>query len=162
MKKNVVLLAGIGLLSNIIVRAGGNSALTEPVKSVYSHYLKIQAALVQDSMKGASENANAMSKAIRDDDKKTIPSEAAKEAEALAKATDVSSAREDFKPLSELLIKNLADNKVKSGSYVEVYCPMANASWLQEGKEVSNPYLGKSMSGCGEIKHTYSLRKFRQ
>ena len=34
----------------------------------------------------------------------------------------------------------------------EVYCPMAKASWLQTSKEVANPYLGKAMNTCGEVR----------
>lgn len=155
MKKIAVLVAGIGLLSNIILRAGDTSALGPSVNSVYDHYLKIQAELVKDSIKGVGENATAISKAARADDKKALPPEVAKEADDLAKATDLSSAREAFKPLSKSLIKYLADQKLHSDSFTEVYCPMAEASWLQSETEVHNPYLGKSMPNCGEIKHTY-------
>jgi hypothetical protein len=155
MKKILMLMAGIGLLSNAVLHAGDSSALTPAINSIYDHYLKIQSELVKDSLKGVSENATAISKAVKSDDKKALPSEVATEADALAKATDVNSAREAFKPLSKSLIKYLADNKVHSDSFTEVYCPMAEASWLQTESEVHNPYLGKSMPNCGEVKHTY-------
>jgi hypothetical protein len=36
------------------------------------------------------------------------------------------------------------------------FCPMANdnkgAFWISEIKEIKNPYLGKKMSTCGEVK----------
>lgn len=155
MKKIAVLVAGIGLLSNIILRAGDTSSLGPTVNSVYDHYLKIQAELVKDSIKGVNENATAISKAIRGDDKKALSADVANEADEVAKATDVSSAREAFKPLSKSLIKYLADHKINTDSFTEVYCPMADASWLQSETDVHNPYLGKSMPNCGEIKHTY-------
>ncbi|HLX68921.1 MAG TPA: DUF3347 domain-containing protein [Verrucomicrobiae bacterium] len=155
MKKIAVFIASISLISNVIVRAGEKSALTPAVNSVYDHYVEIQTELVKDSMKGVSENAGAIAKAVRGDDKKALPPEVAKEADDLAKTKDVSSAREAFKPLSKSLIKYLADQKVHSDSFTEVYCPMADASWLQTDTEVHNPYLGKSMPNCGEIKHTY-------
>jgi Cu(I)/Ag(I) efflux system membrane fusion protein len=154
MRKFIAFVVGIGLMSNVCLHAGDSFALTPTVNSVYDHYLKIQAELVKDSTKGISENARAISKAASDD-KKALPSEVAKEADELAKAADVSSAREAFKPLSKSLIKYLADHKMSSDSFTEVYCPMADASWLQTESEVHNPYLGKSMPGCGEIKHTY-------
>lgn len=149
-----VLTAAVALLFSANARAG-SSALTPTVNSVYDHYLKIQSELVKDSLKGVSENATAISKTVKSDDKKALPSEVATEADALAKATDVSSAREAFKPLSKSLIKYLADNKIHSDSFTEVYCSMADASWLQTESEVHNPYLGKSMPTCGEVKHTY-------
>jgi hypothetical protein len=155
MKKIVMLVAGIGLLSNLVLCAGDSPALSPAVNSVYDHYLKIQSELAQDSLKGVSENAKAIAQAVRDDNQKSLLSEIANEAGKLAKASDLGAAREAFKPLSQSLIKYLADHKVHSDSFTEVYCSMADASWLQSDAKVHNPYLGKSMPGCGEIKHTY-------
>ena len=151
-----ILTAVAGLLFNTTaVRAMDDAALMEPVKSVYDHYLKIQAEFAKDSMEGVVEHATAIAKAVKGDEMKMLPAEVALQAEALAKTKDLSTAREAFKPLSESLIKYLADHKVQSGSYKEAFCPMANASWLQSGKQVNNPYLGKSMPTCGEIKRTF-------
>ena len=148
--KFVLLAAALGLFWSTGARAD-NSALTAPVKSVYDHYLTIQASLAKDSMTGVAENADAIAKAVQTDAKE-LPATVAGEAEALAKATDLTSARAAFKPLSDSLIQYLADHKAK-GAYVQVYCPMANASWLQAGKNVSNPYMGRAMSECGEIQN---------
>lgn len=128
-------------------------ALMEPVKSVYDSYLKIQTELVKDSLKGVTENATAIAKAVRGDTMKMLPSDVATQADALAQAKDLKSAREAFKPLSTSLIKYLADNKAGKGVYHEVYCPMAKANWLQSGKDIKNPYLGKEMPNCGELKN---------
>src|SRR5579862_4122212 len=103
--------AVIGLLSTNIVRAADKSALMEPVKSVLDHYLKIQAELTKDSIKGVDENANAIAKAVKGDDMKMLPADVARQAETLAQATNLKAAREAFKPLSNSLIKYLADNK---------------------------------------------------
>jgi hypothetical protein len=121
------------------------------VKSVYGHYLKIQADLANDSLTGVAENANAIVGAVQGD-AKILPAEVGTQAKALAKAKDLSTARDAFKSLSDALIKYLADNKAK-GAYVKVYCPMARASWLQADKHVNNPYFGPAMSGCGEIQN---------
>jgi Protein of unknown function (DUF3347) len=144
--------AVIGLLAATGARAMDNSALMEPVKSVYGHYLKIETSLANDSLNGVAENANAISKAVESDSMKMLPSAVATEAQALAKASDLKSARAAFKPLSDSLIQYLADHKAKD-AYVQVYCPMANASWLQTSKSVSNPYYGKDDLTCGEIKN---------
>ena len=129
-----------------------NPALMEPVKSVFNHYLKIQGDLANDSLKGVAENAGAIAKAVDGDKMKMLPATVATEAEVLAKAPDLKSARAAFKPLSDSLIKYLADHKAK-GPYVKVYCPMAGASWLQADKHVANPYMGKEMATCGEIQN---------
>jgi hypothetical protein len=130
-------------------------ALMEPVKSVYDNYLKIQTSLAKDSLESVSNNANAMAKAIKSDDMKMLPQQIATQATALAEAKDLKAARNAFKPLSESLIKYLADHKVNSGVYTEAYCPMADASWLQVGKKISNPYMGKEMPTCGELKRSF-------
>ena len=145
-------LATIGLLSVNAARAG-DSAPKEPVKSVLDHYLKIQTVLTKDSVKGIVENANAIAAAVKGDDRKTLPSDVATQAEALAQATDLNAAREAFKPLSNSLIKYLADNKAGAGTYHEAYCPMVKASWLQTGTDIRNPYEGQGMLTCGELKN---------
>ena len=149
----MTLLVGAALAAVPIARAADDSALMEPVKSVLDNYLKIQKALVKDSLEGVPENARAMAKAIKGDDMKMLSLEVAKQAETLADAKDLKAAREAFKPLSKSLIKYLADNKAGAGTYHEAYCPMVKASWLQSGKEIRNPYMGKEMPGCGELKN---------
>ena len=128
-------------------------ALMEPVKSVLDHYLMIQTELAKDSVKGVDEHANAIAKAVNGDDMKMLSPVVAKQAETLAKAKDLKAARAAFKPLSASLVKYLADNKAGKGTYHEVYCPMAKASWLQEGTDIKNPYMGKEMLTCGSLKN---------
>ena len=130
-------------------------SLKEPVKSVLDHYLKIQAALADDSTKGVSADAAEISKAVKADETKTLSPDVAEAADALAKARDLPTARESFKDLSQSLIKYLADKKVKTGRFEEIFCPMANAYWLQTNQDIANPYLGHSMPGCGETKRGF-------
>ena len=151
----VSLIALTALVAAPYGRAADDAAMNEPVKSVYASYLEIQSALAKDSMKGVSENAGAIAKVIKDYKTKTLPAEAGDQAEALAKAKDLKAARATFKPLSDSLIKYLADHKVKSSGYVQFYCPMAKANWLQKGEVVVNPYMGSSMSDCGVVKKKF-------
>jgi hypothetical protein len=155
MKINLLttLVITVGLLSGAAARGAESAALMEPVKSVYDHYLKIQAELAKDSTKGVDEHVNAIAKAVRGDEMKMLPASVATQAETLAKATDLKAARQAFKPLSASLIKYLSDNKVPAGTYHEAYCPMVKASWLQTGKEITNPYMGKEMLTCGVLKN---------
>jgi len=125
-------------------------ALMEPVKSVFDNYLKIESALANDSIGVVAANASAIGNAVRVDSMKMLSPEIAAQADALAKTKDLASARAVFKRLSKSLIQYLNDHNV-SGAYVEVYCPMAKASWLQTGDKIDNPYLGASMRSCGDI-----------
>ena len=128
-------------------------ALMQPVKSVLDHYVQIQTGLAKDSLKGLDEHANAIAKAVKGDSMKMLSTDVAKQAENLAKAKDLKSAREAFKPLSASLVKYLADHKAGKGTYHEAYCPMVKASWLQCEKDIRNPYMGKSMLTCGVLKN---------
>lgn len=150
--RSLLLLSVAGLFLGVVARAAESPALMKPVKSVYGHYLKIQSALAKDSLKGVPESAEAIAKAVQSDPMKMLPKAVAGQAEAVAKASDLKAARQAFKPLSDSLIKYLADHHAQH-AYVEVYCPMAKASWLQADKKVNNPYLGKAMPTCGEIKN---------
>jgi hypothetical protein len=143
--------ASVGIARN--APAEDMPALMEPVKSVLDHYLMIQTNLVNDSIQSLAENAGAIAKTVKGDEMKMLPPEVGKQAETLAQAKDLKAAREAFKPLSVSLIKYLADNKAGKGTYHEAYCPMVKASWLQIGKDIRNPYEGKEMPDCGELKN---------
>jgi hypothetical protein len=148
--KTMLAACAAGILWSATARAD-DPALAASVKSVYDDYLKIQASLANDSMGSVAENAEAIAKAVHAD-ANVLPKEIASEAEVVAKASDLTAARTAFKPLSSSLVQYLADHNAKD-AYVQVYCSMANANWLQADKNVKNPYLGQAMSGCGEIKN---------
>ena len=81
---------------------------------------------------------------------KSLPANVARQADSLAKAGDLESARAGFKLLSDSLIKYVRANNI-TGLH-EAYCPMARASWLQADQRLSNPYMGRSMPGCGQFR----------
>jgi len=121
-------------------------------KPVFENYLIAQASLASDSLESISTSASALAQAIREDAAKTFPAAVAIQAESLAKAKDLATARKAFKPLSDSLIQYVQAGKIPKGILHEAYCPMAKAGWLQADKTVRNPYFGKSMLNCGQIK----------
>lgn len=66
----------------------------------------------------------------------------------LNKSTSLDEARSAFGKLSEKAVK-LANGQ--PGYYV-AHCPMKNKDWVQTSRTVANPYGGKEMISCGEIK----------
>ncbi len=80
-----------------------------------------------------------------------LPTALASQADSLAKAKDLDSARAAFKLMSNSLIE-FAKNHNATDTYHIAYCPMAKASWLQTGTTVMNPYFGKAMPHCGQLK----------
>jgi len=128
------------------------AVFAQPVQAVFDTYITVQGALAQDSLKGVSSAATAMAKAIQGDSKKALSPKVVQQTQALANAKDLATARDAFKSLSDSLIQYLKDQKVPAGSYYVAYCPMAKASWLQTDKTIMNPYMGKGMLHCGQIK----------
>lgn len=66
----------------------------------------------------------------------------------IAKAKSLQEARSAFEKLSRRAKTKIAG---QSGYYV-AHCPMLNKDRVQTSTTISNPYAGKEMVGCGEIK----------
>jgi hypothetical protein len=118
-------------------------------QTVFDYYLQIQTALAQDSLENVAVNAGAVAEIARKDTTGAFSPQLGKRAEALAEAKDLRAARQTFKAVSGYLIQYLKTNKVPTGTYHEVHCPMANVNWLQTGHTVRNPYFGGPMLRCG-------------
>jgi Cu(I)/Ag(I) efflux system membrane fusion protein len=150
--KKFILLFAIAIAAIITAQA---ETPTAPMQSLLDNYIRIQTALAGDSLAGVADAAAAIS-ATAKASAGVAPDAVAVQAEAVAKSSDIKAAREAFKPLSGALIAVLSNQKSITGDYYEAFCPMANASWIQTGKKVSNPYFGAGMSSCGEIRKSLS------
>lgn len=118
----------------------------DPVQPVLDNYLKIQAALAQDSIQGIPESAAAIAKAVRNDARRTFPQRLARQAERLAEAKDLAEARDAFRRVSPHLITYVKKNHA-AGFYMG-YCRMQKMVWLQADSIAANPYMGKAMPRC--------------
>lgn len=108
-------------------------------------YHQVHDALAKDDLSAAKTSATDLAEKATAAKCPTTPKHAAE----LAKSDSLEKAREHFKAISEECIKMM---KGVDGQYVFT-CPMAKADWLQtDSKQVSNPYMGKKMPTCGEIK----------
>jgi hypothetical protein len=143
---------GVGQAATTSQSSAPKAVFAQPVQAVFDSYITVQVALAQDSLKGVATAATAMAKAIQGDSTKTLLPKVAQQTQALANAKDLATARDAFKSLSDSLIQYLKDQKIPAGSYYVAYCPMAKASWLQTDKTIMNPYMGKGMIHCGQIK----------
>ena len=146
--KNLALFSAIILSVIAPLRA---EPFPAPLQSALDKYLQIQTALAADSVKGVATSATELA-AVAKASSGVVPEAVGVHAEALAKTTDIKTAREAFKPLSATLVATLTAQKTKSGQYYEAFCPMAKASWIQSGQKISNPYFGPAMLSCGEIR----------
>lgn len=106
--------------------------LSDKDKQFLSGYQKVSAALATDDLSAAKTAA----KALGDDGAE------------VAKAASLKDARTAFVKLSNRATALVAG---QDGYYV-VHCPMLKKDWVQTSTTIANPYGGKDMASCGEIK----------
>ncbi len=111
---------------------GHAANLSDQDKKFLTSYEKIHTALAAEDLTGAKAAATELGDSGSD----------------IAKANSLTDARAGFEKLSAHA-KTIAANQ--SGYYV-AHCPMLNKDWVQTSTTISNPYGGKEMIGCGEIK----------
>lgn len=107
-------------------------SLSDNDKQFLAAYEKVRSALAADDLGGARTAASD----LRDD------------GVALAKSSSLKEARVAFEKLSEKAKKLAAG---QAGYYV-VNCPMLKKDWVQTSEKIGNPYYGKEMATCGEIR----------
>jgi len=145
------------------------SAFKNQFKKVFEQYMLLKDAFAKDDNKSAQKTAkelvNAMAKMdmklLTDNDAHNhwmlISKEINASATSISKTSDIGIQRNHFKHLSAHLIKGVKLFGVDQKVYEE-FCPMADDSkgayWLSLSKEIKNPYFGKAMIDCGEIKST--------
>lgn len=152
-----------GAWDEVIELAAAHRQLFAPVVAAY---LKLQTALVNDSLADAAASAKALSEAAKVlQISKPAPAvgawgalrtEITAHAGHVAMAKDLDSARQGFETLSQAIVRLLRQFGNPLADSVEIaFCPMASgakgASWVQRGTKISNPYFGASMLTCGDI-----------
>lgn len=118
----------------LLTLAGSSRAATLSAsdKEFLGAYEKIHSALVADDLASAKKAASALGAAGAD----------------VAKSGSLDEARGAFAKISTSAVKMAAGQP----GYFILYCPMVNKSWVQTSDHVANPYGGKEMVGCGEVK----------
>lgn len=140
---------------------------TASIKGIVSGYLQLKNALSNDNGKDAAIGGKALSDALQKLDTAALTADQKKayadlqddmkeHAEHIGMNADkIAHQREHF----EMLSKDMYDlvKIFPSGQTLyKDFCPMYNggkgANWISETKEIKNPYLGKKMPTCGEMK----------
>jgi hypothetical protein len=135
------------------------------IAAALDSYFAVKNALVDSNVETTSAAADKLVEnlAAVDDTKLTAAQNAVwtkravalkKDASHINKNKEIGHQREHFETLSinmYAVIKAIAAN---SADVFLHYCPMRKASWMSESKEVRNPYYGKKMLDCGDVKAT--------
>jgi hypothetical protein len=153
-------LAGSGLLAMLVLSSAcapapqtGNTpkAGTAMSRSIVDPYLRIQAALANDSVDGVRQNAGEVATAAT-----ALGAPAMKidtTAVQLAATTELADARVKFGMLSEAIDTYMTGLHLTPPEGIKVaVCPMVNKPWMQEGDAIKNPYYGSEMLTCGNFR----------
>jgi hypothetical protein len=118
-----------GLALAVMVNA---AQLTEENTKFLGAYEKVRQALVADDLAGVRKAAG----------------ELGPQGSELTSAKSLSDARSAFEKLSA------EAEKIATGQagYYVMRCPMLKKDWVQTSTKVANPYGGKEMVTCGEVK----------
>ncbi len=112
-----------------------------PKLDLLAAYVKISAALAADNLADAKSAAAALAGTAGAAKNQAV----ADQASVVAKAADLAGARGGYKTLS-LTIEPLAAG---AKGYTVMFCPMANADWVQTSGGTMNPFFGRAMLTCG-------------
>ena len=129
---------------------------SEMSRAIVDPYLKIQAALADDSTEGVHSNAGAIVTAATTlgapamkIDTAALQLAAASEAE----PPDLPAVRDKFGALSDAIDVYMTGLHLTPPEGVKVaFCPMVSKPWMQEGSTLANPYYGKEMPTCGSFR----------
>jgi hypothetical protein len=124
---------------------------SEMSRAVLDPYLKIQAALADDSMDGVKANAGDIATAATSLGAPAMKIDTA--AVQLAATAEIDDARSKFGVLSEAIDTYMKGLHLTAPEGVKVaMCPMVQKPWLQTDATIHNPYFGKSMQTCGSFR----------
>jgi hypothetical protein len=140
---------------------------TGPLKEIVGSYIRLKNDLAADNASGAADVGKGLIEILKNFDKsgltpdqkkafEDVQADAIENSEHISQSSgDIAHQREHF----ELLSNDVYELVKSIGGGQDLYrdfCPMYNggkgAYWLSETKEIHNPYYGKGMATCGEIK----------
>jgi Cu(I)/Ag(I) efflux system membrane fusion protein len=142
------------------------------LEPLFAAYFLLQSALAEDALEAAREASKELERATSGIDDSDLSEADRKIWDGLAHdlhegmqktagAIRLDDIRSAFELISTALIQvNRNFGTPRGQTHSLMFCPMAfnnrGAYWLQGDTEVRNPYFGKAMQKCGEIRETFS------
>ncbi len=141
------------ILLALFAAPNGYAGEDEAIKSLLPVYVEVQEALAKDDFglvkikigelkaKAVGKEHHGLKSPMLDEVKASVGS--------MEKASDLASARKEFKKLSSPFVRWM--EKHHESGFEVFYCPMAGSKWIQKsGGKATNPYFGHEMLHCGE------------
>ncbi|MBB5635465.1 Cu(I)/Ag(I) efflux system membrane fusion protein [Pedobacter cryoconitis] len=164
--KKVLLGLALFLVASLQPALAQKTSVAGQFNQSLKSYYALKNALATDKAEEAPKLALALQKAVKEVPHKSLANvqqhvlwmkESAviqQKAVELAKTTDLKSQRKSFEGISTAFIKLTTELKLNTQEVFVQYCPMGKFSWLNEVKEIQNPYYGSQMYDCGTVKDT--------
>jgi hypothetical protein len=151
------------LLCTVVLQA--NAQANTSIDKIAQAYLGLKNALVASDATAAKARAAALlsvlsapiDKSLKPDQQKLLAANLEKlkfDSRHISESGAIDHQREHFESLSKNMYTVLSGLKANSTVLYEQYCPMKKAYWLSEKSTIENPYYGKTMPDCGEVKAT--------
>ena len=122
----------IACIAFVLTFSAAAADLSDTDRQFLTGYEKIHLALASDDLATAKRAAKDLGE----------------DGASIANTNSLKDARAAFEKLSKRAVGLVAG---QSGYYV-VNCPMLKKDWVQTSTTIANPYSGKEMATCGEIK----------
>lgn len=147
--------------------AGSNadSVQQSSLAPLLTTYYELKNALVNSDAGTAASKAADFLKAVNGVDKKALSAGEQKaflslegklslDARHISEVKNISHQREHFASLSLNMHTLAKAAKLSDQPIYEDYCPMKKSYWLSSEAAIKNPYFGKEMLTCGQVKET--------
>jgi hypothetical protein len=131
------------------------AAGSEMSRAIVDPYVKIAAALADDSTEGVRANAGNIATAATalGSPAMKIDTAAMQLAGVASAAPDIKDVRDKFGVLSEAIDTYMTGLHLTAPEGVKVaVCPMVKKPWMQADGTIANPYFGKEMQTCGSFR----------
>lgn len=140
------------------------------LQPIYIHYFEMKDALAKDDFKNAKETGWKIVKAVDAINMSlfkgeshafwmNISNEIKDDLQHIEHYTEISEVRKAFQDVSNSIIKMTNMWHSNSETLYILHCPMVDdnkgADWISVSKKIENPYFGKKMEQCGEVKGTF-------
>ncbi len=165
MKKYVFMI--LGLIAFTCQTNAQSVVATREFNNALKAYFEAKNALAKDEL--AQDGATKLGVVIREFPVKTLSAEQQQEwpkiAAELTKYSkqiidekDLKAQRKSFENVSSAMIKLARTLGLNQQDIYVQHCPMVKRSWLNEVKEIQNPFYGSKMYDCGEVTEILSKK----
>ena len=157
--------SGMSDMSGMDMKPTAPEPFLESLEPIYAHYFQAQASLAADDLGGFIEHADGMGELIDATETTGLVGDLLntwRRSSSMIKPSGAITTIEDARAKFEHMSMGILDIEKAFGHQSETwnvaFCPMAfdfkGAKWIQQGEDISNPYFGTQMIGCGDIKQT--------